>query len=223
MILEVINISKEYIRAKKLFSAVSHVSFSSAEGNLIGITGPSGGGKSTLFHMISGLVKPTSGHVRLLDQEITDMSNDRLAELRRTDIGYILQGQNLLQNFTLMENICMPVYMGKRFDGAYQKGLELLDIFGLKGMENEYPSSLSGGEQRRISIIRAFIHSPKLVIADEPTSNLDIENASIIMRFFKRASEQKITILVSSHDIDLISSIATQKYKMINGELTLWK
>ena len=143
--------------------------------------------------------------------------------MRRTDIGVVLQGRNLLQNFTVLENICMPAALGKRSGDAVRKGMELLETFGLKGMENEYPSVLSGGERRRVSIIRAFVHTPKLVIADEPTSNLDDENARIIMDAFKEASERKVTILVSSHDVTLLPKYATRKYTMIQGELSPWE
>ncbi len=223
MILEITGVSKDYTRAGKTFAAVSRASLNSGEGEIVGITGPSGSGKSTLFHIIAGLLKPTAGSVRILGRDITGMSRDRLAEMRRTDIGYILQGRNLLQNFTVLENIGMSASLGKGNGDARRKGLELLDAFGLKGMENEYPSALSGGEQRRVSIIRAFVHGPKLVIADEPTSNLDSENAHIIMEYFKKAAENKTTIIVSSHDVNMLPKYTTSKYKMIRGELSFWE
>ena len=220
MVLEITGVTKDYTRAGKTFSAVSGADLNCGEGEIVGITGPSGSGKSTLFHIIAGLVKPTAGSVRIMGRDITAMNRDRLAEMRRTDIGYVLQGRNLLQNFTVLENICMPASLGKRVDGARRKGLELLEAFGLKGMENEYPSVLSGGEQRRVAIIRAFVHAPKLVIADEPTSNLDDGNARIIMDYFKEAAERKTTILISSHDVNLLPKYATRKYTMIQGGLS---
>ena len=223
MVLEMAGVRKDYTRAGKTFAAVSRADLNSGEGEIVGITGPSGSGKSTLFNIIAGLVQPTAGSIRILGRDITGMSRSLLAEMRRTDIGVVLQGRNLLQNFTVLENICMPAALGKRSGDAVRKGMELLETFGLKGMENEYPSVLSGGERRRVSIIRAFVHTPKLVIADEPTSNLDDENARIIMDAFKEASERKVTILVSSHDVNLLPKYATRKYTMIQGELSPWE
>ena len=220
--LEIKNLNKKYSRGGKEFSALSDVSLSAGAGDFIGISGPSGSGKSTLFHIVSGLLKPDCGTVKIAGADISAMSERELAILRRSDVGCILQGENLLSNFTVAENISLPLWLGHEKCGR-ERVSELLSAFGLSGMEDSYPSSLSGGEQRRVSIIRGFIHSPKLVIADEPTNSLDPENAAVIMAFFKKmADERKVTLLISSHDSDMLC-FASKRYVMSRGKLSEFK
>lgn len=212
------NLYRGYERKNKnKFNAVEDVSFSLKKGTLTGITGPSGSGKSTLFHLITGLVNPSGGNIYLNERNISNLSQNELAQIRNEEIGYIMQGTNLIQNLTIIENICLPIAFSNKVENPYEIGIELLEEFGLKGMENEYPSSLSGGEQKRVSIARTFAQSPALVIADEPTSNLDEENVAIIMKFFKKMCNKGMTILFSTHEKELLS-FADKSFKMNKGK-----
>lgn len=218
MILEIKNLRKEYKRKNELFLAVNDVNLSISEGEFVSVVGHSGCGKSTLLNMIAGLMKPTSGEIFIDGNEIFKKSAKELALLRNETIGYILQGQNILSNFTVLDNICMPAYLSPRKKVVKARALELLEEVGLKGMEDEYPSNLSGGELRRVSIIRGLINNPKILIADEPTSNLDPENSRMIMRFFKEISAKGTTVLISTHDMEFLDY--TQKtYEMKKGIL----
>ncbi len=201
------NLSKEFVRGKHKFYAVEDVSFEISTGELAAIMGPSGSGKSTLFHMLTGVLKPTKGSIKILDKEIEKLSETKLSYLRGSELGYIMQGQNLLQNLTVMENILLPLSLGKKKKVDKEKIQELMKLLGIDAMADEYPSNLSGGEQRRVSIARTFAQDPKVVIADEPTNSLDTENAQIIMKYFKEMSQKGITILVSTHDKEFVNYV----------------
>ena len=216
--LQVENLSRECVRGGKRVPAVDHVSFQADKGELLVVIGQSGSGKSTLFHLISGMIRPTEGTIRFLGRDVTKMSVSEITRLRGTDMGYIMQGQNLLQNLTVMENIYLPVSMNKRMKNADFDIQELLDTFGLSHLAEEYPENLSGGEQRRVSIARSFVQKPQLVIADEPTSNLDPENTKIIMEYFRKMSESGTTVLVSTHNMDFVN-YADRCLEMDKGHL----
>ena len=206
MILEVKNLYREYERKNKTkFNAVEDISFSLKKGSLTGITGPSGSGKSTLFHLLSGLVKPTSGDIILNDRSICNLNENELSHMRNSEIGYIMQGANLIPNLTIIENICLPMAFSSKENNTLERGRKLLKEFGLENMENEFPANISGGEQKRVSIARTFAQNPSLIIADEPTSNLDDENSIIIMDFFKKMCNKGMTILFSTHEKELLS------------------
>lgn len=215
------NLYRGYERKNKTkFNAVEDVSFLLEKGTLTGITGPSGSGKSTLFHLITGLVRPTKGDIYLNEREISNLSQKELAKIRNEEIGYIMQGTNLVPNLTIIENICLPMAFSDKDENSYDKGMKLLEEFGLKGMEKEFPANLSGGEQKRVSIARTFAQCPSLVIADEPTSNLDEENVNIIMRFFRKKCDEGMTILFSTHEKELLS-FADQTFKMNKGKFSI--
>lgn len=219
MMLEVKDLVKEYQHCGKQFSAVDKVSFSIPKGRFVVLMRPSGCGKSTLFHMLTGLTKPTSGIVQLDGQNITAMNQKELAKLRSSSIGYVLQGHNLLSNFTIGENICMPTFLGEFEKDTFDRARQLLADFGLEGMENEMPSVLSGGEQRRVAIARTLIHRPKIVIADEPTSNIDELNAEIILNYFRKISNEGTTVFISSHSSNAIA-YGDELWKMDKGMIT---
>ena len=147
------------------------------------------------------------------------MTEVELSELRRGDLGYIMQGQNLLPNLTVTENIMLPVSVGKKKRQPKEDMGNLVELLGIQDMMSEYPYNLSGGEQRRVAIARAFYQQPKLVIADEPTSSLDAENSEIIMKYFKKMVADGVAILVSTHDRDFMN-YADKCYWMKKGELT---
>jgi putative ABC transport system ATP-binding protein len=219
MILEVKNLYREYERKNKTkFNAVEDISFSLKKGTLTSITGPSGSGTSTLFHMLSGLVKVSSGEIYLNNRCISNLSENELANIRNSELGYIMQGSNLIPNLTIIENICIPTAFSSENKDVYERGRMLLEAFGLKGIENEFPANLSDGEQKRVSIARTFAQNPSFVIADEPTSNLDEENTIIIMEFFKKMCKEGVTILFSTHEKELLR-FADENIKIYKGKL----
>ena len=200
MIVKTENLSREFVRGKNQFYAVDHVNLEVEEKELVAIMGQSGSGKSTLFHMLTGILKPTEGKITVLDHEIEKMNDRQLSVLRGGDLGYIMQGQNLLQNLTVMENILLPLSLGKNRKPDKERITYLTELLGIQNMLSEYPANLSGGEQRRVAIARTFAQNPKLVVADEPTSSLDMENSEIIMKYFQKMAKEGTTILVSTHD-----------------------
>ena len=200
MIVKTENLSREFVRGKNQFYAVDHVNLEVEEKELVAIMGQSGSGKATLFHMLTGILKPTEGKITVLDHEIEKMNDRQLAVLRGGDLGYIMQGQNLLQNLTVMENILLPLSLGKNRKPDKERITYLTELLGIQNMLSEYPANLSGGEQRRVAIARTFAQNPKLVVADEPTSSLDMENSEIIMKYFQKMAKEGTTILVSTHD-----------------------
>lgn len=219
MILQGKNLVKEYIRGNKKFKAIDNVNISLDKGEFISIIGQSGSGKSTLFHLLTGLSKPHSGEILVDNKNIINMSEDELSELRNKKIGYVMQGQNLLSNFTIMDNLCMPYYLSDKKEYIYDKAMDLLKKIGLEDMKNDYPSSLSGGEIRRISIIRALINDPDIIIADEPTSNLDMENSRKVMELLRNISRENKAVLISTHDLEFLN-YTTKIYNMEKGILT---
>lgn len=219
MILKTENLSREFVRGDRRFYAVNQVNMEIDENELSIIMGQSGSGKSTLFHMLTGILKPTEGSIELMGQKVENMTEVQLSELRGGDLGYIMQGQNLLPNLTVAENIMLPVSMGKMKRKPKEDMEKLVELLGIQDMTSEYPYNLSGGEQRRVAIARAFYQQPKLVIADEPTSSLDVENSEIIMKYFKKMAADGIAILVSTHDREFIN-YADQCYWMKKGKLT---
>lgn len=176
------------------------------------------GGKTTLFNMIAGLVTPTSGKIHINDRELTGMSENEKAVFRNRNMGYVLQGQSLLNNFTVLDNICMPAYLSSEKENFRDRALELLKQIGLEEFANEYPSNLSGGEIRRVSIIRAMINNPKVILADEPTSNLDPENSHKIMNMLQDISKSGTTVLLSTHELEYLSYVDTV-FKMVKGNI----
>ena len=158
MKLKTIDLTKEYTRAKQGFEAVQQANIYLDNKELVSIIGHSGCGKSTLLNMITGMIAPTSGQILLDDTVITNYSRDAWAVLRSGRIGYMPQGQSLLGNFTILDNICMPAYLTGNKKDVTDKGLSLLEKVGLKGAENEYPANLSGGEVRRVSIVLILIN-----------------------------------------------------------------
>lgn len=218
MLLVTKDLTKTYSRQQKTFEAVSRVGFSLQKGEMAVITGPSGCGKSTLFHLICGITHSDQGSIQLEKQELVGLSNKELAKVRAQKISYILQGNSLLPNFTVLENICLPHQLGGWQEDLKEKAMELLKEFGLENMAQEYPDNLSGGERRRVAIARAFVHDPILVVADEPTSDLDVENTEIILDYFQRQQQKGKTILISTHDLSCLRPGVTH-YTMEKGVL----
>lgn len=193
-------LTREYGFGDNKVVALNHVSFSVEEGEFVTILGPSGSGKSTLLHLLGGVDKPTSGKVYIGGQSIYEMKERELTAFRRREIGQIYQFYNLIPVLNVEENICLPMLLDHR--QAERKDLdELLDLLGLTKRVNHLPSELSGGQQQRVAIGRALISKPKLILADEPTGNLDQKNSREIIKLFRELNEKYgQTILLITHD-----------------------
>ena len=199
-LLKVENLCKVYGKGENAVRAVDGVSFSVPKGQMAAIVGASGSGKSTLLHMIGAVDRPTSGKIYLDGQDVFQQNNRELAIFRRRQVGLIYQFYNLIPVLTAEENITLPLLMdGRKPD---QKHLEsILDMLGLKARRNHLPSQMSGGQQQRVSIGRAIFTSPQVILADEPTGNLDSKNGAEIMELFRHSNrELKQTILIITHD-----------------------
>ena len=210
-ILKVENLSKVYGLGEGEVRALDGVSFSVPKGQFLAIIGPSGSGKSTLLHILGGVDRPTSGKVFLEDQDVFAQDEDHLAVFRRRQVGLIYQFYNLIPVLNVTENITLPVLLdGRKVD---QNRLEeLIRELNLTGREKHLPNQLSGGQQQRVSIGRALMNSPALLLADEPTGNLDSQNSQEIVALLKKANRQYgQTLIVITHD----ESIALQADRII--------
>ena len=210
-ILKIENLSKIYGEGENQVKALDNVSFSVPKGQFVAIIGPSGSGKSTLLHILGGVDKPTSGKVYLDGQDVYAQNEDQLAIFRRRQVGLIYQFYNLIPVLNVTENISLPVLMdGKKVDKNYLR--ELIDLLSLTGREKHLPNELSGGQQQRVSIGRALINNPAVMLADEPTGNLDSKNSHEIVELLKLSNKKYgQTLIVITHD----ESIALQADRII--------
>ena len=210
-IMRIEHLSKVYGTGENAVHAVNDISFSIERGEFLAIIGPSGSGKSTLLHILGGVDRPTEGKVFLDGQDVYAQDEDHLAIFRRRQVGLIYQFYNLIPVLNVVENMTLPVLMDGR--KVNQKWLnELMDVLGLRGCEKNLPNQLSGGQQQRVSIGRALMNSPSVVLADEPTGNLDSKNSQEIMELLKTCNrEYDQTLVVITHD----ESIAMQADRII--------
>lgn len=199
-ILKVSNLSKVYGKGAAQNIALNDVSFSVNEGEFVCIVGASGSGKSTLLHLLGGVDRPTKGSVELNGQNIYNRSDAQLAVFRRREVGLIYQFYNLVPVLNVAENITLPVALDGRKVNAERLATLLLSL-GLKGLERRLPNQLSGGQQQRVAIGRALMNNPAIVLADEPTGNLDTKNSAEVMQLLARANrEDGQTLIVITHD-----------------------
>ena len=218
-LLEVSNVSKTYGSGEAAVKELKKVSFSVPKGEYVAIVGESGSGKSTLLNMIGALDTPTSGKVVISGKEIFSMNDRKLTIFRRRNIGFIFQAFNLIPELTVEQNIVFPVLLDyQKPDSKYLE--ELLSVLNLKERRNHLPSQLSGGQQQRVAIGRALFTRPALILADEPTGNLDSQNTSEVIALLKEASkkyEQTIIMITHSHSI---AQTADRILQVSDGELT---
>ncbi len=202
-ILEVNNLCKNYGKGTTLVKALDDVSFSVEEGDFVAIVGSSGSGKSTLLHILGAVDKPTSGKVTIGGVDVFKQKDDALAVFRRRKVGLIYQFYNLIPILDVYENMTLPIMLdGKKVDEKYLK--ELIEILGLERRTNHLPNELSGGQQQRVSIGRALISKPDIILADEPTGNLDSKSSKDIIDLLKLSNEKyKQTIIMITHDMNL--------------------
>ncbi len=199
-LLKVEELCKVYGKGENEVRAVDGVSFSVPKGQMVAIVGASGSGKSTLLHMIGAVDRPTSGKIFLDGQDVFRQNNRELAIFRRRQVGLIYQFYNLIPVLTAEENIMLPILMdGRKPDKEHLE--KTLDMLGLKERRDHLPSQMSGGQQQRVSIGRALFTSPQVILADEPTGNLDSKNSAEIMELFRRSNKElKQTIIIITHD-----------------------
>jgi putative ABC transport system ATP-binding protein len=218
-LLEVSNLSKTYGTGEAAVHALKNVNFSVSKGEYVAIVGESGSGKSTLLNMIGALDKPESGKVTIGNNDIFSMNDKELTIFRRRNIGFIFQAFNLIPELTVEQNIIFPLLLDyQKPDKAYLE--ELLDVLGLTKRRNHLPSQLSGGQQQRVAIGRALITRPSLILADEPTGNLDTKNSSEVITLLKEASSKyQQTIIMITHNRSIAQS-ADRVLQVSDGILT---
>lgn len=202
-ILKVENLTKTYGSGENLVHAVDDVSFSVEKGEFVAIVGASGSGKSTLLHLIGGVDRPTSGKIFVDGNDISKMNDDKLAVFRRRQVGIVYQFYNLIPILTVEENITLPCDLDGR--GVDRERLEMiLDSFGLRARRKHLPNQLSGGQQQRTSIARALINNPSLVLADDPTGNLDSKSSDEVMSMLKMCNQSYgQTVIMITHNLDI--------------------
>ncbi|PXZ02305.1 ABC transporter ATP-binding protein [Gilliamella apicola] len=204
MLLNVKNLRKDYQRGQQTFAAVNNVSFSMQLGDFNCIMGKSGSGKTTLLNMIAGLLTPTQGKVTFNDVNLFELDDQQVSAFRNQHIGYIPQGSSLLPNLTAIDNIRLPYYLTKRPNkSSFSYAKSLLEKAKVSYLQDVYPANMSGGEMRRIAILRALICQPQIIIADEPTSDLDEESSTDIMQLLKEINQQGTALLIVTHDHDV--------------------
>ena len=212
---------KRYQEGSVQTDVLRDVSFTMRPGEMMAIVGSSGSGKSTLLHLLGGLDAPTSGDVLFNGRALSAMSSAQKAELRNRELGFIYQFHHLLPDFTALENVAMPLLIGKKSkQEAQDRALEMLRAVGLEKRAAHRPAELSGGERQRVAIARALVNNPRLVMADEPTGNLDARNADAIFDLLGELNvRQGTAFLVVTHDLHLAKRLPAQR-EMRDGQLS---
>mgnify|MGYP006248962035 FL=1 len=218
MIVDIKKLTKTFSDGRNKLHVLKDINLQIDKGNIITIKGPSGSGKSTLLSIIGTLDNADSGE--LLINGISIQDNTNIDKLRNKSIGFIFQFHNLISELTLEENVSLPKMIAKE-QLDKKELIELFEYFDLKDRMNSFPNDLSGGEKQRVAVMRAIINNPSIIIADEPTGNLDKENALKMMSLFQKLNtEKKLTIIIATHDEDVFN-IGLKKYQLVDGCLKL--
>jgi ABC-type lipoprotein export system ATPase subunit len=220
--IEAKGVTKRYRSGGREITAVDNVTFACERGEFISIMGHSGSGKSTFLSLLGGLTKPDSGEISIDGTGIISLDDDRLSEFRNRKFNFIFQFASLIPTLTALDNVTLPAFFGSAGGDKVtirKEALALLEMLKMEDKVNSYPSQLSGGQQRRVAIARSFINKPEIILADEPTGDLDEETEAEVIKIFKRMNEEKgITFLVVTHD-SAIASQARRSMRMHNGRL----
>ena len=224
IILETQDIIRQYHQYDTVVTAVQRANIKVFEGEFIAIIGASGSGKSTFLNLCAGLDRPNSGTIRIRNNDITKMSPDDLGAFRGKNIGMVFQNHNLIPQFTALENILIPTLMCNRPEFSYEENLKKLIVtLDIADRLHHLPSELSGGQQQRVAIARALINLPQIVFADEPTGNLDRDNADEVLRLLLETKDLLgQTLIMVTHDMD-IARQADRIFRMENGFITPWR
>ena len=216
-IVKTVDLTKTYNSGIEVH-ALSNVNFEMEKGDLVAIIGDSGSGKSTLLHLLAGVDTPTSGDIFIQDKNITKFNKDEMTIFRRRNIGVVYQFFNLIPNINVRKNILLPLLLdNKKADKEYLK--EILSILGIEGKLDRYPKQLSGGEQQRVAIARSLITRPAIILADEPTGNLDRKNSEEITGLFRLVNKRlNSTIMIITHD-EKVANACDKVYRMVDGRL----
>jgi len=204
-VITVKNLCKSYkMEGGAEYPVLHNINFEIAEGEFVAIMGPSGSGKSTLMNLLGCLDKLTSGTYVIAGKEVSGMSDDELAAIRNEKIGFVFQGFNLLMRRTILDNVSMPmIYAGVSSKEQKDRSVRMLTSVGLKGFEDRYPTQISGGMQQRVAIARALVNSPKIILADEPTGNLDTKTSIEVMKIVQDLNKAGHTIILVTHEPDI--------------------
>ena len=204
-LIEVKHVIKTYQMGDEKFHALNDVSFSIKKGEFVAIMGTSGSGKSTCMNMLGTLDKPTTGEYYLDGIDVFSLDTNKLADIRNNKIGFVFQGFNLISRTSALDNVCLPmIYKGLPENERYQRAREALKIVGLENKENNMPSQMSGGQQQRVAIARAIVNDAPLILADEPTGNLDTKTSIDVMEFFVNLNEKHgKTVVLVTHEPDI--------------------
>ncbi len=219
IVMDVRDITKSLPLARERIEILKGISFQIYRGEFVSIVGPSGSGKSTLLGIIAGLDNPSSGQVLIDGIDITTMSEGKLAEVRNNKIGMVFQAFNLIPTLTAQENVEVPLYVGKHKGSPSARAKELLDLVGLSHRLKHRPNQLSGGEQQRVAIARALATDPAIVLADEPTGNLDAKNSENVLKLiaYLRAQTGK-TFIIATHN-PIVASHADRSISLLDGKI----
>lgn len=219
MLVSLQNVNKVYQTGSVKFQALEDINFNIKEGEFVAIVGASGSGKSTLMNIIGLLDKPTSGKYLLDDQNTGKLSQDKLAFLRNEKIGFVFQDYNLLNRTSALDNVALPLtYAGLGAEIRRQKATQALIEVGLEDKTESKPNQLSGGQQQRVAIARALVTSPQIILADEPTGNLDSETGTQILTLFEKINKEGKTIILITHDI-AVAKYAKRKIVLKDGRV----
>ena len=218
MLLKTKSLSKSFARGKNSFFAVKDVDFSISASDFVFIVGRSGSGKTTFLNLISGILDPTQGQVFFEDEDISSMSDTAKSFYRNESIGFVPQSLAYLPNLSVFDNVRVPFFLFNRDGDSEGRALSLLELMDIAHLKNEMPQNLSGGEIKRMLIARALMNSPKLLIADEPTANLDKETSETVMNLIKSVNKLGTAVLIVTHDSEILDENSTI-YKMDDGEL----
>lgn len=209
------HVSKEYKLSGESFFALNDVSFEVKEKEFLAILGPSGSGKSTVMHIMGLLDNPTAGTIKINDRDVSKYTDDELSLARNELIGFVFQQFNLINKLSILENILLPTIYARHalpFDPK-QRAMELIQKFGLSGKEHSFPNKISGGQQQRVAIARALIMNPKLVLADEPTGNLDTKTGNAILNLLEKLNkEDGVTVVIITHEPDVANRCKRKLY-----------
>ena len=218
IILKVRNLTRTYVENKVSTAVLKGINLDIEAGKITAVTGKSGSGKSTLLHILGTLDKPTSGEIIFKGQDLTTLSNDAKAAFRNKNLGFIYQFHYLLGDFTALENVMLPSLIGGRSEKeAKEKALKILEQVGLKDRVDFHPGELSGGQRQRVAIARALCHDPDLILADEPTGNLDAANATSVFELFSTlVKEKKTTVIMVTHD-ETLATLCDRKVVIKDG------